>query len=492
MTTSRDPCDGRRPLVRPDDAIVPPWKRLHRDIASSGPLRRSGLEGIGVFVMLMAVCDARGRLPGTAGDTVAQTVGAAIGFPPETVERPLRALLQRELLLPHGPSGVRFSPAAWARRQNLQSFGQDDEGATLADTPSPSFAAAPAADSDPLDRTDPREPLEFQGKRPPMPGVERVDRLRYNEVERGTPATGRHRHYPHPPGMPFEVWLSTDPTGVRILLHRRKDHPTYALGVTPAGNVTAPVTETPGNAPVTTGNVTAALPVREIGMVLSGKEEKREDVNVTARDRVTLPQGGNGVTQVTPNDDAGQTMDLPEIPSLASVDDPHIATNQKLREGNRVLRALIDRACAERRGAVIELGARPDAMRYAAMRLQNAGVRFEGDTMEKGVRVFDALVSLLRDPVAMRRVLGKWKNVKAAGFALPMDVCAHNQGQAMQQLIAEAQKIVATRETQGPFLPLETPRATEPPVDGDVIVYELDASLQLVEKARVSGSGVRS
>ena len=59
-------------------------------------------------------------------------------------------------------------------------------------------------------------------------------------------------------------------------------------------------------------------------------------------------------------------------------------------------------------------------------------------------------------------------------------------------MIAEAQRIVATRETQGPFLPLETPRATEPPVDGDVIVYELDASLQLVEKARVSGSGVRS
>lgn len=510
MTTTRDPWQGVGLPVRSDDAIVPPWKRLHRDILSSGPLRRCGLEGIAVFVALIAAADVHGRVPGEQGDTVAQTVGAAIGFPAEAVERPLRALLQRRLLLRYGDSGVRFAPESWARRQQLQAFGQGTEApepATVRTIPPPADLDAPASAPQTSRSTppvDPSDPPELQARRVPMCSAERLDRCRFGQVARGeAPAEGRHRHYAHPSGMAFEVWLACEPNGVRLLQYRREKNPDYAPSVTVGVAVSRAVTPPSGNDRAafpghreTTGNVTAAFPVREVGILSSGKEERREEKttegNVTAGERVTRETNAGGVSRETPVVGQTREIEVPEIPSLPSVDDPRIATGQRLTEGYRALRALIDRANEGRRGAVIELGATNDAMRFAALHLQNAGATPNGNPMDTGVRLFDAMVALLRDPSAMRRVLGRWQRVKEAGYALPLNVCGHKEGMAMGQLIAEAQKIVRNREMQGPVLPLEMPRVAAAPVDGDAILYVLDENLQLVEQGRVSGSGVRS
>lgn len=484
-----------------DDAFVPPWKRLYRDIASNGPLRRCGLEGAAVFMLLLAVCDTQGRIPGAIGDTVAQTVGAAIGWPASEVERPVATLLQRGLLQPWGASGVRFCPRSWARRQRfdvadvppLHALADDARGALP--HPSPALDAAPP----------PAFPARARAESTAAPrghaksSTERVDRMRYREVAEGHPATGRHAAFAHPTGMPFEAWLSTADNGVQFLQHRRKDNPAYATGVTPALAVTPPLPPPSGNVTralpddrVTAGN---ALPVRTVGMVSPAETEKpvsqTTEGNVTAVGRVTLPGTLDGVTRVTPNVAETVSVDLPELPSLPSVDDPRIATGQRLTEGHRALRALIDRANAERRGAVLELGASADAMRYAALALQTAGVKAHGDAMEPGVRMLDALVSLLRSPEAMRRVLGKWQRVKECGYALPLNICARNEGQAMQQLIAEASKVVRNRSLQGPCLPLAMPLSAAPPIDGDAIVYEFDRDGEIVERERISGDGVR-
>lgn len=509
MTTTRDPWQGVGLPVRPDDAIVPPWKRLHRDILSSGPLRRCGLEGFAVFAALIAAADVHGRVPGEQGDTVAQTVGAAIGFPPEAVERPLRALLRRRLLLRYGDSGVRFAPESWARRQQLQAFGQGAESrepATVSATPLPAELDAPASapqtsrSTPPVDLSD--RP-DLPPRRVPMCPVERLDRCRFGQVADGKPAVSRLRHYAHPSGMAFEVWLACEPNGVRLLQYRREKNPDYAPTVTVGVAVSRAATPLSGNdraafpaARETTGNVTAAFPVREVGILSSGKEERREEQttegNVTAGERVTRETNAGGVSRETPVVTQTTGIDVPEIPELPTVDDPRIATGQRLTEGYRTLRALIDRANEGRRGAVVELGATNDAMRFAALHLQNAGVTPTGNPMDTGVRLFDAMVALLRDPSAMRRVLGRWQRVKDAGYALPLNVCGHKEGMAMGQLVAEAQKIVRNREMQGPVLPLEMPRVAAAPVDGDAILYVLDENLQLVEQSRVSGSGVRS
>ena len=61
----------------------------------------------------------------------------------------------------------------------------------------------------------------------------------------------------------------------------------------------------------------------------------------------------------------------------------------------------------------------------------------------------------------------------------------------MMQLIAEAQRVVRNRELQGPCLPLAMPLSAAPPIDGDAIVYDFGHDGELVERERVSGSGVR-
>lgn len=456
MTTASRPWQGVPPPMpsAPTDAststplrgsTIPPWKCLHRDTAMNPRLKGSGLAGIGLFALVLAQADCDGCLYADPGDTMERSVALAVGFPEAEVTPLLGLLIDRRILVRDGEACVRFRPDAWERRQFVArawSRRASESAAAARRAPPPSPAARPLA---------PRVPqVSLTAARPPRSTTERTDRHRFAQVAKGAEARGALARYAHATGMTFEAWLASTDAGRALLTARRAGGAPYAEGVTasiptpvptPTDGLHATAPEAPSvvacnaESPLHAVACNAATALQGVAGLARSEGKSREDNTIeeessfVAREVVAALHGAEPPLHAT-----DERTDLPL----------HVATQTRVKEGTKTLRVLIDRANARGRGVdrdrVQEIGASSDAIRWASLRVQESGATPIGDVLSPGVRLFDAIVAVLRSEREVKLALPRWTNVQRAGWVLPLAVCEHKDGLAMQQLIAHARK----------------------------------------------------
>lgn len=428
---------------------VPPWKMAWSDIPIDPAMRALDLAHWGMHLFLLARSDADGVFWATPGRTVFETVVVSVvGCDLARAELLLREMAEVALIeIDPGAAWLRFRPEAWRRRQTLARLRPEVEAA---DPQVEQGAPLKARRARPTSTDSSFDAVQSQ--------IERTDRSRFRQAARvlaagGTPEV-RIARYAHAPGVTFEQWLATD--GAWLLADRRKHDPTYAFGVSggapgASGHATGHAEPASGHvrghdsdvSPNVSGNVSPLHTQNGTSEKSDGyQEELKPDTHRDTRDavsRVPCPVTGHGGDEVPE-----KGADAFRVPPGA----------------HAVLRAWIDRANARTGGnlqdRILAGSAGAQALRLAAWRLHEAGITVEdltqdADLSRRGRQIFEELVALVRSEPAMKRVVGRWKEVVAVGFRLPLQSAAHRDGLIVTQLCAEAQAKVAARLPVLPF-----------------------------------------
>lgn len=426
---------------------VPPWKMAWSDIPIDPAMRALDLAHWGMHLFLLVRSDADGVFWATPGRTVFETVVVSVvGCDLARAELLLREMAEVALIeIDPDAAWLRFRPEAWRRRQTLARLRpvvEDADPQVEQGAPPKARRARPTSTDSTFDA------VQSQ--------IERTDRSRFRKAaqvlaEGGTPAV-RIARYAHAPGTTFEQWLATD--GAWLLADRRKHDPTYAFGVSggapgASGHAEPALGHAPGHDSGASGNVSGNVS-QDVSPshTQNGPSEKSdgygEELNRDTRDpvsRVPCPVSGHS----SGGDDVPEKgADAFRVPAGA----------------HAVLRAWIDRANARTGGnlqdRILAGSAGAQALRLAAWRLHEAGITVEdlaqdADLSRRGRQIFEELVALVRSEPAMKRVLGRWKEVVAVGYRLPLQSAAHRDGLIVTQLCAEAQAKVGARLPMLPY-----------------------------------------
>jgi hypothetical protein len=432
---------------------IPPWKMAWSDIPMDAAMRSLGMAHWGMFLFLLVRCDADGVFWAAPGRTVVETVEVCIpAVDAGHAERLIGDMVDVQLVeLDESGAWVRFRPEAWARRQTVARV----------------HAAAPAV------KTPGVVPEATVGGFEAVRGsTERTDRCRFRkaalDLAAGRTLDARTARFAHAQGTTFEAWLLAD--GAEFLAERRRHNPHYAFGVGAAGAVgsaevpAAPASRTASRASQTASREAgsaevpasrAASPIRSEKNTGKETEGYREDRTPEAREAASrFPLPASRFPEAAATLPASRASSTEPAPGAS-------ADGQRVPAGaHTVLLALIDRANARTEGnlqdRILAAAASSDAYRLAAWRLHDAGITAEdaapsADPSRRGKQILDELVALVRSESAVKRVLGKWKEVQAAGYRLPLQAAAHRDGLIVTQLCAEAHNRIDAKAPTLPF-----------------------------------------